>query len=161
MVQCALDGARSVTVFNRGEDGISRVRAMGERMEEEGVSCRLAYGLLKEEERLYQAVREGDVLINATSVGMRPMSEGESLIRDARVFHKDLVVYDVIYNPPVTKLMQDALEHGCSKENVIGGKGMLLWQGAAAFKLFTGLEMPVQELKDFLAEREAGKEQGK
>lgn len=89
------------------------------------------------------------------------MSEGKSLIRDTGVFHKELVVYDVIYNPFVTKLMQDALEHGCPKENVIGGKGMLLWQGAAAFHLFTGLEMPVQELKDFLAEREAGKEQGR
>ena len=161
MVQCALDGARSVTVFNRGEEGILRVKAMGERMEEEGISCRLSYGLLTEEERLYQTVREGDVLINATSVGMRPMSEGKSLIRDTGVFHKELVVYDVIYNPSVTKLMQDALDHGCLKENVIGGKGMLLWQGAAAFHLFTGLEMPVQELKDFLAEREAGKEQGR
>ena len=161
MVQCALDGARSVTVFNRGEEGILRVKDMGERMEEEGISCRLSYGLLTEEERLYQTVREGDVLINATSVGMRPMSEGKSLIRDTGVFHKELVVYDVIYNPSVTKLMQDALDHGCLKENVIGGKGMLLWQGAAAFHLFTGLEMPVQELKDFLAEREAGKEQGR
>lgn len=158
MVQCALDGARSVTVFNRGEAGLSKARAIGERMREEQVKCRMEYHLLREEEKLYQAISQGDILINATSVGMRPMSEGQSLIQNKDVFHENLVVYDVIYNPPVTKLMQDALEGGCRKENVIGGKGMLLWQGAAAFQLYTGLEMPVKQLKEFLEKREEGKE---
>ena len=96
----------------------------------------------------------GDILINATSVGMAPMSEGQSLVTDMRAFHEDLVVYDVIYNPEITKLMKDAAENGCRKENIIGGKGMLLWQGACAFQLFSGLEMPVHELKEFLEKRE-------
>jgi len=158
MVQCALDGARSVTVFNRGEAGLSKARAIGERMREEQVKCSMEYHLLREEEKLYQAISQGDILINATSVGMRPMGEGQSLIQNKDVFHENLVVYDVIYNPPMTKWMQDALEGGCRKENVIGGKGMLLWQGAAAFQLYTGLEMPVKQLKEFLEKREEGKE---
>ena len=127
-------------------------------MKEEKVECKMEYHLLQEEEKLYQAISRGDLLINATSVGMRPMSEGQSLIQDKSVFHENLVVYDVIYNPPVTKLMQDALDGGCKRENVIGGKGMLLWQGAAAFQLYTGLEMPVKELKEFLEKGEKGKE---
>lgn len=154
MVQCALDQARSVTVFNRSRSGLERAGEIGRKMKAEGISCQLEYHLLEEEEKLNTAIRHSDILINASSVGMRPMSEGQSLIRDMGVFHENLVVYDVIYNPPVTKLMQDALDHGCPPENVIGGKGMLLWQGAAAFRLFTGLEMPVRELREFLAKRE-------
>lgn len=114
----------------------------------------LDYCLLSEEELLTETIRQGDILINATSVGMAPMSEGQSLITDMKAFHEELVVYDVIYNPEVTKLMKDAAENGCRKENIIGGKGMLLWQGACAFRLYTGLEMPVRELKEFLAKRE-------
>lgn len=154
MVQCALDGAKSVTVFNRGALALEKAEKIGKKMKKEGVSCMLDYCLLSEEELLTETIRQGDILINATSVGMAPMSEGQSLITDMKAFHEELVVYDVIYNPEVTKLMKDAAENGCRKENIIGGKGMLLWQGACAFQLFSGLEMPVHELKEFLEKRE-------
>lgn len=150
MVQCALDGAKSVTVFNRGTDGLEKAREIGEHVTAEGTACRMDYHLLSESELMHDRIRKADILINATSVGMRPAHEGESLVTDMTSFHENLVVYDVIYNPLVTKLMSDALANGCKKENVIGGKGMLLWQGASAFKLFTGLEMPAQELKALL-----------
>jgi len=155
MVQCALDGARSVTVFNRGAKALEKAKTMGAAMTADGVRCKLDYHLLSEASLLRDTIRNADILINATSVGMRPMNEGLSLVTDVTAFHENLTVYDVIYNPPVTRLMSDALANGCRPENVIGGKGMLLWQGAVAFKLYTGLEMPAQELKAFLAEREA------
>lgn len=155
MAQCAIDGAKSITVFNRGEEALNKARAIGENMMSDGVACEMAFYLTAESELMSEKIRGADILINATSVGMRPMTEGQSLVADVTAFHEDLVVYDVIYNPPVTKLMRDALDNGCKAENVIGGKGMLLWQGAGAFKLYTGLEMPAQELKAFLAEREA------
>lgn len=155
MVQCALDGARSVTVFNRSREGLAKAKDIGENMMKEGIACRMDYHLLTESELMHDKIRNADVLINGTCVGMRPVQEGVSLVTDMTVFHEDLVVYDVIYNPPVTKLMSDALANGCKEENVIGGKGMLLWQGAGAFKLYTGLDMPAQELKEFLAKREA------
>lgn len=154
MVQCALDGAKSVTVFNRGEEGLKKAQKIGEKMMADGVSCKMDYHLTSETELMYDTIRKANILINATSVGMRPMSEGKSLVTDMTVFHENLVVYDVIYNPSVTRLMSDAMENGCRKENVIGGKGLLLWQGAAAFKLYSGLDMPAQELKAFLAKRE-------
>ena len=154
MVQCALDGAKSVTVFNRGREGLEKARAIGENMMKDGVKCRMEYHPLSETELMHDCIRKAGVLINGTSVGMRPMNEGKSLVTNMTAFHEDLVVYDVIYNPLVTKLMEDAMANGCKKENVIGGKGMLLWQGAGAFKLYTGLEMPAQELKAFLAKRE-------
>ena len=49
-----------------------------------------------------------------------------------------------------TRLLREAREAGCAK--TIGGKGMLLWQGVAAYKLYTGLDMPVEEYKKFQAE---------
>lgn len=154
MVQCALEGAKSITVFNRGAQALEKIRRIGENMKKEGVPCILDYRFFSEEGQLTESVGRGDILINATSVGMAPMNEGKSLVTDRKAFHKDLVVYDVVYNPEVTKLMQDAAENGCRKENIIGGKGMLLWQGACAFRLYTGLEMPVGELKAFLEKRE-------
>lgn len=154
MVQCALDGAASVTVFNRGAEALDRLRAVGEKMAAEGVGCSLAYHQLGDDDLLRDTVRASDILINATSVGMRPKLEGQSLIHDMTSFHENLVVYDVVYNPAQTRLMADALANGCKPENVIGGKGMLLWQGYGAFKLYTGLEMPVEELKTYLSQHQ-------
>ena len=52
------------------------------------------------------------------------------------LLHKDLAVADVVYNPRETLLIKKAKEAGCKA--AVGGIGMLLWQGAAAFELFTG-----------------------
>lgn len=153
LAQCAIDGAKSITVFNRSEKGLAKVREIGENMKVEGLECDLNFHLLEESELMHQVIRESDILINATSVGMRHLSEGESIVTDMSAFGPELVVYDVIYNPEETKLMADAKANGCKA--VIGGKGMLMWQGAGAFELYTGLEMPVKELKEFLAKREA------
>lgn len=62
------------------------------------------------------------------------------------------IVCDVVYNPEETKLLREAKEAGCAK--TIGGKGMLLWQGVAAYKLYTGLDMPVEEYKKYQAENQ-------
>lgn len=154
MVQCALDGAKSITVFNRSPEGLAKVQTIGETMMADGISCKMEYFNLGEQDEMHDRIRRCDILINATCVGMEPALDGVSLVTDLSVFREDLVVYDVIYHPLVTKLMSDALANGCKEENVIGGKGMLLWQGAGAFKLYSGYDMPVQELKEFLAKRE-------
>ena len=54
-------------------------------------------------------------------------------------------VADVVYNPEETRFLREAKEHGCI---TVPGKGMLLWQGVASFKLFTGKDMPVDEVKE-------------
>lgn len=150
MVQCALDGASAVTVYNRSLKPLESLQEIGRRLLQEGSSCRMEFQLIGDGRQMHERILEADILINATSVGMAPKSEGISLVTDKRVFRPKLVVYDVIYHPEVTRLMSDALEYGCRKEAVIGGKGMLLWQGYRAFGLFTGKEMPVKEWKRFL-----------
>ena len=153
MVQCALDGAKSITVFNRGAAALAHVQSIGEQTMADGTPCKIEFYRIEDAELMHDRIRTADILINATSVGMRPKTEGISLVTDLSVFHKGLVVYEIIYNPEVTRLMQDALENGCRPEHVIGGRGMLLWQGYSAFRLFTGLEMPVKEYKAFLEKR--------
>ena len=69
----------------------------------------------------------------------------ETPVRDLSVFHEGLTVSDVIYNPRETRLMRDAREQGCRAYN---GMYMLLYQGAAAFRLWTGREMPVEYIRE-------------
>ena len=74
---------------------------------------------------------------------MAPNTES-TLIHDVSMFHEDLIVSDVIYNPEETLLMKQAKEAGCKTFN---GLYMLLYQGAEAFKIWTGKEMPVEPIK--------------
>ena len=66
------------------------------------------------------------------------------IITDESVLRSDLIVSDVIYNPMETKLLKMAKAHGCKTFN---GLYMLLYQGAEAFKIWTGQDMPVKEIK--------------
>jgi shikimate dehydrogenase len=72
-------------------------------------------------------------------------NEQNSIITDPSMFHKDLVVSDVIYNPRETTFLKLAKEAGCKTQN---GLYMLLYQGAEAFRLWTGQAMPVELIKE-------------
>jgi shikimate dehydrogenase len=84
------------------------------------------------------AVRQADILVNTTSVGMYPDEDRMPIDEDA--ITGDLVVYDIVYNPARTKLLKTAEEKDCK---VIPGLPMLVYQGVEGFKLWTGLEPPV------------------
>ena len=105
-------------------------------------ACRASITPLEDKDALARAVADCDILVNATRVGMKPL-DGETLI-DPALFRPDLVVADTVYNPRETRMIQEAKAAGCRA--AIGGIGMLLWQGVAAFKLFTGKDMPAQEV---------------
>ena len=109
----------------------------------QSTSCKLNLYDIENKELLKQEISESVLLTNATSVGMTP-NEGTSLIEDTSYFHPDLVVSDVIYKPRETKLLTIAKQAGCQTFN---GLYMLLFQGAAAFELWTGKEMPVDIIK--------------
>ena len=150
-VQLALDGARRIDVLNRKGENYLKLEKMSEKLKEFAPECTVRVCDLADESMLYESIRESDILINATKVGMKP-NEGESLIKDTSVYREDLVVSEIIYNPKETKMMQDARKAGVQK--IVGGKGMLLWQGVEAFKLFTGQDMPVEEVKElFFSEK--------
>jgi shikimate dehydrogenase len=111
--------------------------------------CKVNVIDLEDREAFKREILDSDILVNATIVGMKPMDD-KSVVDDMSVFHEGLVVADTVYNPLETKLLKDAKDHGCK---VVNGKGMLLWQGVAAFKLWMGVDMPVDEVKaKFFAE---------
>jgi shikimate dehydrogenase len=90
-----------------------------------------------------------DLIINCTPVGMSPDVDRSPWPEDVP-FPRDVVLYDLVYNPWFTRLMDQAESVGT---RVIGGLGMLVWQGALAFELWTGLKPPVDVMAE--AAREA------
>jgi 3-dehydroquinate dehydratase/shikimate dehydrogenase len=82
---------------------------------------------------------EADVIINCTPVGMRGHSEGQSPVKAETLSGVNLV-YDLVYNPEATVLLREAREAG---GRTLGGLAMLVGQAAEQFRLWTGLEAPV------------------
>lgn len=140
-VQCAIDGAREIVIFNRT---IARAEETARKIRMEVPSCIVRTYNIADTAKMTSEIQSGEILINATSVGMKPMDD-ESVVRDLSAFHPGLTVLDAVYEPIETRLLREAKEAGC---RCIGGKAMLLWQAAVAFKLYTGLDLPVEELKE-------------
>lgn len=92
---------------------------------------------------LEEALKEADILINTTPVGMTP--DVESTPVDGSLIRPGTLVFDTVYNPLRTKLLQEAEEAGA---RTLSGLRMLVYQGAAAFRLWTGLEPPVEFMYD-------------
>jgi shikimate dehydrogenase len=142
-VQCALEGAREISIFNIKDEFFDRTVMTAEKIKEEKPGCVVNVFDIADQTKMKEEMDSSDIFTNATIVGMKPMDQ-ESVVKDPAMFHQGLVVVDAVYNPKETKMLREAKEAGCI---CINGQGMLLWQGAAAFKLYTGLEMPVQEVK--------------
>ena len=144
-IAAALGGAKKIVIFARkssprfanGEETVRKIR-------EHVPECQAEIFDLEDSEALRRELAGADLFCNATKVGMKPMDD-QSVIPDVSMLRPELVVSDIVYNPRETKLLRDAKEAGCK---VLPGIGMLLWQGAEAFRLYTGQEMPVKELQE-------------
>jgi shikimate dehydrogenase len=91
---------------------------------------------------LKEEMKDTDVLVNATSVGMHP-DVHESLVPKS-LLKPDLCVMDIIYSPLKTKLVKDAEAAGAK---VVSGLDMLIYQGAIAFEIWTNKSAPVEVMK--------------
>jgi shikimate dehydrogenase len=87
-------------------------------------------------------LRDSDVLVNATSAGMKP-NLSQSLVAPEWL-KSDLVVMDIVYNPIETKLAKDAKAVGAK---VVSGVEMLIYQGAASFEIWTGKSAPIEVMR--------------
>ncbi|MFA5145579.1 MAG: shikimate dehydrogenase [Candidatus Omnitrophota bacterium] len=87
-----------------------------------------------------------DLLVNASPVGMH--ADDPCLVKE-KAIHKDLFVYDLIYNPKETKLLEMAKAKGAGVSN---GLGMLLYQGVLSFGHFTGIPAPIEIMRQALKE---------
>ena len=139
-IQLAKEGVERIAltdiIFNKAQDLASHITKNVPKVEVAAVK----------EEGLGKEVREADILINATPLGMKPE---DPLPIDPKLLHPNLLIYDLIYNPPKTKLLSEAEGIGAKTLN---GMGMLLYQGALAFTIWTGREAPIEIMARVLEE---------
>ncbi|MDP2217845.1 MAG: shikimate dehydrogenase [Methanolobus sp.] len=93
-------------------------------------------------ENLRALIGKSDILVNCTVLGMHP--DTERTIATSEDMHPDLTVFDIVYNPLETRLLKEAKLAGAKPVN---GVMMLVYQGAEAFRIWTGVEPPVDIMK--------------
>ncbi|MGN0384099.1 MAG: shikimate dehydrogenase [Eubacterium sp.] len=142
-VQAALDGVAQIDMFSIKDEFWNRACKLCDTINT-STSCQMTLHDLSDKTDLANSIADSDILTNATSVGMSPNTDA-CIIEDSGMLRKNLIVSDIIYNPRQTKLLKMAQEQGCSCFN---GLYMLLYQGAEAFKLWTGSDMPTDIIKD-------------
>lgn len=91
-------------------------------------------------------LNDADILINTTPVGMHP-NVNDVPVASADDMHDDLVVFDAVYNPNETVLLKEAVKAGARP---VYGIKMLLYQGAESFRIWTGVDAPVDAMEDAL-----------
>ncbi len=141
LVQAAIDGVKEIDVFIAHDDFWPRVENIVAQLNAE-TQCKVRLHDLKNMEELKSCLQGADILLNTTPVGMSRIPG--CLIPDPSYFHEGLAVADVIYEPKETELLRMAREAGLKTFN---GMYMLLYQGAASFELWTGKQMPTEEIK--------------
>lgn len=147
LVQAALDGAKSIAVFNMRDAFWPRVEALVQRLNQE-TDCCVTLHELTDTDTLQKELQKAQILLNTTPVGMK--NHPGCLIPSADWLHPGLTVSDVIYEPRETELLRMARAAGLQAFN---GLHMLLYQGAESFRLWTGCEMPVEQIRaEYFAE---------
>jgi shikimate dehydrogenase len=96
-------------------------------------------------EALTQHMPHVNVVINTSNIGLSPEVERTPL--DSVLLRKNLLVSDIVYNPIRTRLLRDAEEMGCL---TLSGVGMFVNQGGEAFKIWTGIDAPVKEMREIV-----------
>ena len=144
-VQAALDGVAEISIFNTKDKFFVNAEKTAEKLNSK-TNCKVNVFDLADLEKLKEEIASSVLFINATGMGMKPL-EGKTYIPDKFFFRPDLTVLDIVYIPAETALLKLAKEAGC---RTLNGLGMMLFQGAAAFKLFTGKDMPIEYMKEVL-----------
>ena len=140
VVALALAGVASITIANRT---VERAVSLAEEMHQKTDVAIHGMGLT--DTRLPVAVRESALLINTATASM---DATHPLLISADWLQPNAIVYDIVYTPPVTPLMQAAAERGC---RTLGGIGMLVHQGAIAFEKWTGITPCTETMRQALS----------
>ena len=136
-MQLAAQGAAEVVIANRT---YARARKLVKAIQENFPAVSGLAIRLQQIEPLEKICSRADILINATSIGM----SGEQPFLGAALFRPSLLICDLIYNPPVTPLLEEAARAGCQTLN---GLGMLLHQGSLAFDIWLKREPPLSVMR--------------
>jgi shikimate dehydrogenase len=125
-------GAQTILIANRT---LERASALAAAIAARRPGCQIqAIGL----DALPEHAAGADLIVNCTALGMTPQVATSPWPKESE-FRRHQVVYDLVYNPRQTQLLQQAAVDGA---RAIGGIGMLVWQGALAFQRWTGVAAP-------------------
>lgn len=92
-------------------------------------------------------LRDAELLVNTTPLGMWPRTSETPV--EGELIRPGIMVFDIIYNPPKTRLLEEAEASGA---RTLNGVEMLIYQGAEAFRLWTGREAPIETMRKALEE---------
>ena len=145
LAQAILDGVSQISVFVRSSS-MEKTRPYLEKIQN-ATGFRVDLFALEDVQDLQDSITKADLLVNATSVGM---DESSHPIPTSIVLPEKLLVADVIYQPFETPFLKWAKEQG---NQSINGLGMLLYQAAEAFELWTGKEMPTDQIWELLKQK--------
>ena len=145
LAQAILDGVSQISVFVRSSS-MEKTRPYLEKIQN-ATGFRVDLFALEDVQDLQDSITKADLLVNATSVGMDGSSQP---IPTSIVLPEKLMVADVIYQPFETPFLKWAKEQG---NQSINGLGMLLYQAAEAFELWTGKEMPTDQIWELLKQK--------
>lgn len=141
-VQAAIDGVSEIDVYSIKDQFWDRAVKLIDNINN-NTNCKASLYEFNDDVSFRNSVSTSTILTNATSVGLAPNVDN-CPVSDTSVFREGLIVSDVIYNPKETKFLRLAKDAGCSTFN---GMYMLLYQGAEAFNIWTGMNMPVEYIK--------------
>ena len=145
LAQAILDGVSQISVFVRSSS-MEKTRPYLEKIQN-ATGFRVDLFALEDVQALQDSITKADLLVNATSVGMDGSSQP---IPTSIVLPEKLLVADVIYQPFETPFLKWAKNQG---NQSINGLGMLLYQAAEAFELWTGKEMPTDQIWELLKQK--------
>ena len=145
LAQAILDGVSQISVFVRSSS-MEKTRPYLEKIQN-ATGFRVDLFALEDVQDLQDSITQADLLVNATSVGMDGSSQP---IPTSIVLPEKLMVADVIYQPFETPFLKWARNQG---NQSINGLGMLLYQAAEAFELWTGKEMPTDQIWESLKQK--------
>ena len=145
LAQAILDGVSQISVFVRSSS-MEKTRPYLEKIQN-ATGFRVDLFALEDVQDLQDSITQADLLVNATSVGMDGSSQP---IPTSIVLPEKLLVADVIYQPFETPFLKWARNQG---NQSINGLGMLLYQAAEAFQLWTGKEMPTDQIWELLKQK--------
>ena len=145
LAQAILDGVSQISVFVRSSS-MEKTRPYLEKIQN-ATGFRVDLFALEDVQDLQDSITQADLLVNATSVGMDGFSQP---IPTSIVLPEKLLVADVIYQPFETPFLKWARNQG---NQAVNGLGMLLYQAAEAFELWTGKEMPTDQIWELLKQK--------
>ncbi len=133
----------SILILDVAEDKLEKMNSI---INSWDIDIKVSFDILSKISNLDKKIKDAKLIINASPVGMTPDVK-ESIIEDENQLHENHIVYDLVYNPVKTALLKKAENRGAT---AVEGLDMLIYQGAEAFKIWTGKEMPVDKVREKL-----------